>query len=109
MVKISKAMEPPEYLRTKTKKWFKEVVQNYMLESHHIKLLTLCCEALDTAETAREEILEHGAFYKDRYENPRANPAINVARDSMTIAARLIRELNLDTEPPKEAGRPPGL
>jgi P27 family predicted phage terminase small subunit len=99
----------PKHLNSETKKWFKEVLNNYELESHHIKLLTLAAEAWDRCSQAREAIAKHGLFIKDRYGSIKINPACNVERDSKIIFARLLRELGFDLERGNETNRPPRL
>jgi len=99
----------PAHLKANTKKWWLSVLDEYELEGHHIKILTLAAEAWDRCQEARETILAQGAYFNDRFDCPKAHPAIAVERDSRIAFARLIRELCLDIEAPKSAGRPPGL
>ena len=98
----------PNHLETTTKKWFRQVLQEYDLESHHIRLLTLAAEAWDRSVAAQAAIKEYGILYKDKGK-PRANPAIKIKEQAEIIFSRLIRELNLDIESPKSSGRPPSL
>src|SRR4051794_32263148 len=46
--------KPPANLRPATRKWLKSVLDEYSLEGHHFRLLTLAAEAWDQAQTARE-------------------------------------------------------
>lgn len=98
----------PQYLRPATRRWWSEVVADFELESHHQRLLTLAAEALDRREQAREELAKSGAYFDDRFGKPRVHPAVAVERDSGIAFARLMRELDLDVEPPRES-RPPGI
>ena len=43
------------------------------------------------------------------YLAPRSRPEIAIERDSRVAFARLIRELDLDTNSPAESSRPPAL
>jgi P27 family predicted phage terminase small subunit len=98
----------PAHLRADTAKWWLEVVREYELEPHHVKLLTLAAEALDRAAQAREAIAKDGAYIPGRYEGTvRAHPAIVVERDSRLAFARLVRELGLDADP--KDSRPPRI
>lgn len=100
----------PEHLATATKKWFREVLEQYDLEPHHVKLLTLAAEAWDRSVEAEKAIRKFGVLYKDPHsDKPKVNPAIKVKEQAEIIFARLLRELNLDIEPPKSPGRPPSL
>ena len=99
---------PPKHLRADTKRWWTSVVQAYELESHHLKLLSLACEAWDRTCQAREALAEHGLTFTDRLGNPRARPEAAIERDSRLAFARLVRELGLDiSEPGGETPRPP--
>jgi len=79
---------------------------SYDFEVHHLELLRLTCEALDRCWQARERVDEEGAYFVDRWGQPKAHPAVNVERDARLSAARLIRELGLDEEPSPDS-RPP--
>ena len=100
---------PPKHLRAPTKKWFEQVVNEYTLEPHHLHLLTLACEARDRAEQAREILAREGVTFIDRFGSPRARPEVAVERDSRLAFARLVRELDLDTDATPDASRPPAL
>ena len=108
-MKQVKLHHPPAHLSAKSKAWFREVVETWELDSHHVKLLTGCCESLDRATEAREAIAREGLFTKNRFGEIRKHPGIGVERDSMIVFARLLRELDLDITPPAEVRRPPGL
>ena len=100
----------PRHLNTATKKWFRHVLEEYELEAHHVKLLTLACEAWDRATEAEKAVRKFGVLYKDPHtDRPKVNPAIKIKEQAEIIFARLLRELNLDIEPPKPPGRPPSL
>jgi phage terminase small subunit len=81
-------------------------VADYMLEPHHLRLLQLACEAWDRTQEARAILADQGLMTEDRYGKPKLHPAAGLERDSRLAFARLVRELDLDGEPPPE-GRPP--
>jgi P27 family predicted phage terminase small subunit len=89
----------PEYLRAETRDWVRDVSRDFLLEHHHRRLLLLAAEAYDRAAEARETIQREGPYYDDRFEQPRAHPALAVERDSRIAFARLVRELGLEEEP----------
>jgi len=101
-------MKAPKHLRLATRRWWLAVVEDYTLESHHLRLLTLAAEAWDRCQEAREALKKHGLTFTDRFGQPHARPEVNIERDSRVAFARLLRELALDVEPPRELGRPPG-
>jgi P27 family predicted phage terminase small subunit len=101
-------LKPPPNLRAETKRWWAEVAESYFLESHHLRLLTLACEAWDSRSAALEELKANGPYYLDRHGIKRANPALGVERDARISFARMLRELGLDIEPPADR-RPPRL
>ena len=107
-MKQSAAQKPPEHLKSPTKKWFAAVIADYALEDHHVRLLTLAAEAWDRACQAREA-LATGLTFTDRFGAPHARPEVAIERDNRTAFARLIRELDLDTEGPATSARPPSI
>lgn len=90
----------PGHLTRDTAAWWRSTVAEYEdMEPHHVRLLTLACEAWDRAEQARLLLAEHGITFTDRYGQPRARPEVNIERDARIAFARLLRELDLDGEP----------
>jgi hypothetical protein len=101
-------MKIPKHLQRETKRWVREVVDGYVLESHHLRLLFASASAWDRAEEARQVIDEKGMTYYDRFQQPRSRPECAIERDSRLAFARLLKQLELDVEPPRESpGRPP--
>ena len=97
----------PKHLSTAAGRWWDAVVREYVLEEHHVRLLTLAAEAWDRCCEAREAIAKHGIVFEDRFGQPRTRPEVAVERDNRLAFARLLRELSLDTAP--EESRPPAL
>ncbi len=106
---IAVDMKPPKHLRKETAKWFASVVQEYDLQEHHLKLLTLAAESWDRGCDARESLALHGIIYTDRFGAPRKRPEISIEEASRIAFARLCRELDLDCGTPAEPKRPPAL
>jgi hypothetical protein len=107
--KQNQSVAPPPHLRLTTKRWFKSVVSDYELAPHHLKLLTLAAESWDRCLTAREAIDANGITYVDRFGCPRARPEVAIERDTKIAFARLMRELDLDVDPPSDARRAPSI
>jgi P27 family predicted phage terminase small subunit len=80
----------------------------YALEPHHVRLLQAACETWDRLQQAREILATDGLMVEGA-QGPKAHPMLAVERDSRLALARLIRELDLDTEPPAQGVRPPAL
>ncbi|MGX7952431.1 P27 family phage terminase small subunit [Tsuneonella sp. HG249] len=110
---MTDALEPPAHLSTSAAAWWCEVLRDYSLEPHHIRLLQSACEAWDRKAQAQAELAAHGALtFTDARGTIRAHPAVAMERDARTAFARLVRELDLDTGAPGAASatpRPPAL
>ena len=100
--------EAPEHLTPATAHWWQSVHEEYSLEPHHTRLLTLAAEAYDRATQARELIARDGLVVPTADGGMKAHPAISIERDCRTAFARLVRELDLDVEPVQDR-RPPAL
>ena len=101
--------EPPEHLSAAMKGWWKSVCADYALEEHHQRLLEAACSAWDRMVEARALLNRSGLTFEDDKGMIRAHPAAAIERDSRLAFARLLRELDLDCEPPAPTGRPPAL
>jgi P27 family predicted phage terminase small subunit len=102
-------LSAPKHLSKGSKDFYNKITKQYELEDHHLKILKLACESLDTIEKCRESISKTGLIYLDRYGKPKVNPAAKLEAENKILFARLIRELSLDIESPGAIGRPPGL
>jgi P27 family predicted phage terminase small subunit len=87
---------PPSHLSKESAAWFKRTVALYDMDEHHLKLLTLACEAFDRAVQARKGLEQHGLTFVDRYGSRKPSPEISIEKDSRTAFARLVREIGLD-------------
>jgi hypothetical protein len=67
--------------------------------------LQAAAEAWDRLQEARARLAKDGTYVEGRY-GLRAHPAVAVEKDSKTLFARLLRELDLDGEPGPDP-RPP--
>lgn len=101
-------LKAPEHLHPNTAKWWLMVQEEYELEEHHLRLLTLAAEAWDRGQQARSALDEHGLTYLDRNNSPKTRPEVAIERDCRIGFARLVRELDLDMGSPNEH-RPPAL
>lgn len=102
-------MKAPSHLRAATRRWFAAVCDTWQLEEHHQRLLQLAAEAWDRSQQAREVIARDGLTVSTRAGGLKLHPACRVEESSRIAFARLLRELDLDVDPPAEARRPPML
>ncbi len=102
---MTEVPKPPAHLRPATKKWFKTVTNDFDLDGHHIRLLTLAAEAWDQAQTAREVLDRDGQTFTDRFDQPKERPEVGILQNARISFARLIRELALDGDSAPEAQR----
>jgi P27 family predicted phage terminase small subunit len=108
-MKSKRAPAAPAHLSATTRQWWRSVVERWELEQHHVRLLTLACESWDRGEQARELVAREGLTVPTRDGGAKLHPAVRVETDCRLAFARLIRELDLDLDPPAEARRPPTL
>jgi P27 family predicted phage terminase small subunit len=99
----------PAHLSEGSAAWWRSVVSDYSLEPHHLRLLQAAAEAWDRMQLAREAVASGGITFRAANGDLKANPAVAIERDARVAFARLIRELDLDADPPAERSRPPAL
>ena len=99
----------PAHLSDEMKSWWDVVHESYDLDRHHRHLLEAACDSWDRMTAARAAIAEHGITYNDHNGCPKPRPEVTVEKDSRIAFARLVRELDLDTEAPPDRSRPPAL
>src|SRR5215212_633719 len=110
MKKQNTADRPPDHLSAESSSWWLATATKFVLEQHHIRLLTLAAEAWDRGEQTRQALAAHGNLtFVDSKQMVRARPEVAIERDARIGFARLIRELDLDAEPPAQRLRPPGI
>lgn len=90
-------------------KFRRDVLKEYTFtDAHDFRRLDLASHCLDRIEQCREVIEIEGVFILDRFEQKKEHPAVKCERDQKVVFCRIIRELNLDIESPKDS-RPPTL
>lgn len=103
------AGKSPRHLTAATRRWYEYIVDQYVLESHHLKILETCCESWDRMKQAAAELKKQGLTFQDTKGMIRSHPAVAIERDSRTSFLRCLRELGLDRDEAPEAPRPPQL
>jgi P27 family predicted phage terminase small subunit len=100
----------PAHLSDASRAWWRSVVREYQLEAHHLRLLQAAAECWDRLQEARQLLARDGLVIGGREGGMRPHPAAAIERDSRIGFARLVRELDLDVEPPASARfGPPAL
>ncbi len=88
----------PGHLSRESKTWWKQVVNDYELAPHHLKLLQAACEAWDSLVAARLALAEGGTTMKDRFGTERARPQVKMELDSRQAFWTILRHLDLEGE-----------
>lgn len=101
-------LKPPKHLGQESAAWWGEVVREYALESHHLKLLSLAAEAWDRYVGARDRLAVEGVTVDGREGGMRPHPCVAIERDARAAFAALIKQLGLDDVgvPDRSPGRP---
>jgi phage terminase small subunit len=86
---------PPRHRSAPARRLWRETVESYELERHHLELLERACRALDHAIEAEKIIRRDGLVVDGRY-GVRAHPAVAIARDARIAFARILREIDLE-------------
>lgn len=102
--------EAPAHLSIGARQWWQQVVADYDLEPHHLRLLQSAAEAWDRMQQARQALSDHGGLtFTGANGDMKTHPAVAIERDARIAYARLVRELDLDAGAPAESRRPPSL
>ncbi len=102
------ATKAPKHLKAPTRRWFEFIASEYLLESHHLRLLQCAAEAWDRGQEARLILDKQGLTFTDRHGNIRPRPEVNIERDSRVAFCRCLRELGLNVDEPGTP-RPPTI
>lgn len=106
---MKKTIQSPGHLSKEAKKIWKDLLNEYGIEDvAGLRILRVALEAYDRAQVAREAIDKCGMLYKDRWGAPKPHPLLPIERDSRAAFLAGMKALNLDLEPIKGIGRPPG-
>jgi len=97
--------QPPKHLSASAKRFWLSVVDAFDIEGHTLDLLEAACTQLQRAEEARAIIAKEGMVVKDRFEQPKQHPGVELERQAHLAFLRIGRELGLSVEAP--ASRPP--
>ena len=85
-------------LSESAQKWLKRILKSYEFDDGELALLQKAAELRDQADAARVQIEQDGAYFHNRFGEPRQHPALRVFQQSTDLMARLLKQLNVRTE-----------
>ena len=88
--------KPPRHLSREAEAWWRAVLAEYDLGPSDLKLLQAAAEAWDRAQEARQIVERDGAYVRDRFDQLKSHPAVEVERASRAQFEKLLRALRLD-------------
>lgn len=101
---------PPKHLSSAAKRLWRSLTAEFVIaDAAGTAILTAALESYDWAAAAKVLLDRDGAFFMDRYKQPRAHPLAAVERDSRAQYHAGLKALNLDCQPARPGpGRPGG-
>jgi P27 family predicted phage terminase small subunit len=101
---------PPAHLSEPSQAWWRAIVADYELGPHHLRLLEGAADAWDRMVQARETVAREGLTI-DTEHGAKKHPAVSIEHDARLAFARLMREIELDSDAPRIEAftRPPEL
>lgn len=101
----------PKDISAEAKQWWDRIVSEYGIDDDAgLLLLQTALEAFDRMRQCQKAIRKDGAQVKDRFDQLKPHPLLNVERDSRSQMLAALKQLNLDLEPLRDGpGRPTGL
>jgi phage terminase small subunit len=100
MSRPAKSIDCPSHITGDAAEFWKTTQTTYGIsDPSGLRLLRLACEALMTAEKAREVIARDGLTFNDRFGAPRPRPEARLQSAAMVTFRGLVRELRLDPMP----------
>jgi P27 family predicted phage terminase small subunit len=100
---------PPAHLSEATKAWWIEIAGEFILKSHHLKILECAADAWDRMTQARAILAAEGLAVSTSEDGQKLHPAFVAERDSRAAFLKAVRELDLDSEPKPSDRRPPPI
>jgi P27 family predicted phage terminase small subunit len=99
----------PDHLSNEAKQIWKELSVEYAIsDAAGLRILRVALEAFDRAQAARTAIDRDGLTVIDKAGQVKSHPLLPIERDSRAAFLAGLKALNLDIEPLKDIGRPPG-
>ena len=96
-------------LTTEAKKLKKELVAEYGIhDAAGVLLVRTVCECFDEMRRAQRVIATEGQLRENRFGEQKPHPAVSIVKDARAHMMLALKGLNLDLEPLRDLGRPPG-
>jgi len=98
MVKLQVCLRPPEFLTGHSAEWWLEMVEafdGFEDEPHAREILTQTAVQLGRLEQFRESMADNGPIFRDRFQQPKENPAAAGERAAANLFRLLCRELGI--------------
>lgn len=100
--------KPPRHLTAESKAIWRQICEEWELDTQALILLRTALEAFDRYHQARKQLSTEGLTVKSPTGQVRRHPATDVERQARASFLQSWRMLNLGIEPPGDIGRPPG-
>jgi P27 family predicted phage terminase small subunit len=102
-------MKAPSSLNKPGRKFWKTIVNDYILDVDKQALLEQACRCLDEISEHEQAIEKDGRYFTDRYSQVKEHPASAALRQTRALFQRLVREIgfdidNSDSRPPRYGG-----
>ena len=98
--------QAPRNLSQESRKFWNEILKIYELQPHHAKILEAACRCWDRILEARLTVEKESPYFKDRFGQVKAHPALEIESKNKNLFMRLVRELGFDLQSPSDS-RPP--
>ena len=92
----SKQLKVPGHLSPEAKRIWKDTVENYRIDVQAAMVLRAGLEALDRRDQAREALKKDGVVVRDRWNQEKPSPWVQVERDAAQTLFKSFRLLGLD-------------
>ena len=98
---------PPATLSRDSRRLWRELNRDYVLENPQLLVLRIALEAYDRLLEAQAIIARDGLIYETITKYKRMNPALAIEKAARDGFLRAWASLDWDVEPPLAVGRPP--
>lgn len=106
---MAKQQKAPGHLSKEAKQVWKELIDEYGIDdAAGLRIMRVSLEAFDRAQAARAAIDRDGLTVIDKAGQVKSHPLLPHERDSRAAFLAGLKALQLDLEPIKGIGRPPG-